>query len=187
VQEKGQPCRLTNLLSRCVQCGSFAVAVHFISAMSCRRSEFGKYLWQLGKFNGRISEGNTGELKGQFMKVLRFFRRADRRHQYSVTRFIFRFAALLACGCVGFGLFFPAIKHATAGNHRVPRGQLKADLCTLMAGVHYFFETGDDIRTNPCRPGTNDLVELTNNRWIEMSVGISNQSRRVLSSSNSPA
>jgi len=132
---------------------------------------------------------NKGELTRHFMKSLQIFRRADRRHQYSVARFIFRFAALLVCLCLGFGLFFPAIKHATATNQRVPRGQLKADLRTLAAGVHYLFETEDDIRTNPFQPRTNahDLIELTNNRWIEMSVGVSNQSSRVLSSSNSPA
>ncbi len=86
-----------------------------------------------------------------------------------------RFAAVVACLCLGGALFLPTFINAT-GRHHVPKGQLLADARTLVATVHYLFQAESDFETKPAplKEPALSQVPPTDNVFLETSAGISN-------------
>lgn len=115
--------------------------------------------------------------------------RSLQRRPNSIARCCSRFATVLACLGLGLGLLAPVFKSAHRNGHPVPRGQLRADLRTLVATVRYLVQSESEVRMKPAGldGATPMLAQGTNNRPFEMFPGFSNQLWRCEGSSNSPA
>ena len=100
---------------------------------------------------------------------------SENRSPTFLRRLIRRFAAAAACLCVGGALLVPALTDAT-GSHRLPKGQLQADMKTLFAAIHYLFEEEPNFDSNPAwsKAVSLALAQPTNSFPFESSAGGSN-------------
>lgn len=91
--------------------------------------------------------------------------------------FNFKFAAGLACVCVGVALLLPAIKGAIGEHHRRPSGQFQAEVRTLIAEVRYLLTPETDHPKFPVRfdDNTVPVAQTTPARTFATLTSLSNQ------------
>jgi hypothetical protein len=63
--------------------------------------------------------------------------------------FNFKLAIGIAAVCVAVGLLLPVVKYEIGFHHRMPAGQFKADMRTMVAGVRYLLSPEPDFQASP--------------------------------------
>jgi hypothetical protein len=73
----------------------------------------------------------------------------DKNQNIQPRHFNFKFALGLAAVCVTVGLLLPVVKYEVGFHHRMPAGQFKADMRTMVAGVRYLLAPETDFQAVP--------------------------------------
>jgi hypothetical protein len=104
-------------------------------------------------------------------------------------RFNFKLAGALAAVCLVTGLLLPYINFRGANHHRMPPGQFRADMRTMVAAVRYVFTPESDVeKTANFVVRTGPITQRALARPLEMSDRSSNQTgTNVASATSLPA
>jgi hypothetical protein len=105
------------------------------------------------------------------------FQQDKNRSAKSARRFRFKLLVGLASVCLGVGLLLPVIKNGSWHHHRVPAGQFRADIRTMVAAVRYLLAPEPVVGRSPSifTGRTATFTQRVPGRTFEMSDSSCNQ------------